>query len=151
MKITFSCSSCRSEFTVDAPLVGRTGHCKKCGQRIVIPAAALAAKPGAAATCRSVPVSAPSLGVRREPSASVISAQPPRSSASTGSPAWLSAISQVGLKPITVERMPVVRREATLNAGNLQEFVPRAYQEDGKNTPLDQRDGVRHLDSVPEP
>ena len=39
MKITFSCESCSSEFTVDGALAGRTGRCKKCGVRFVIPGA----------------------------------------------------------------------------------------------------------------
>ena len=39
MKITFSCESCSSEFTVDGQLSGRAGRCKKCGARFVIPSA----------------------------------------------------------------------------------------------------------------
>ena len=40
MKITFSCESCSSEFTVDGKLSGRSGRCKTCGARFVIPSEA---------------------------------------------------------------------------------------------------------------
>ena len=46
MKITFSCESCSSEFTVDGQLAGRSGRCKKCGARFVIPSASAGTNDG---------------------------------------------------------------------------------------------------------
>jgi predicted Zn finger-like uncharacterized protein len=108
VKITFECDSCGSEFTVDAQLGGRTGRCKKCGHRIVIPV--VTAPPRAAE-----PVLA---GMRRPESGDSKPRQNAAGSAPVGSSAapapvdLLSRASRVALKPITAERMPSLRRQS---------------------------------------
>ncbi len=95
MNIVFFCQSCGARFEVDPRMAGKKGHCKKCGQYMSIPRAqeiaSMAAMPalamaGAGAVAGA---SGPSIG--------------------TGSARMTS---QVGLAPITIDRMPAGRREA---------------------------------------
>jgi predicted Zn finger-like uncharacterized protein len=89
MPITFSCDNCHSSFTVDSQLAGRTARCRKCGERMVIPAPA-ARRPEVGAA----------KGLRQS------SAEGGRRSVS-----WVDAVnSQIGLKPITAMSMPAVRQ-----------------------------------------
>jgi hypothetical protein len=96
MGIVFFCQSCGSRFEVHSRMAGRRGRCHKCGQLTTIPRAEdlssmaemRAVAPTAVATGRKMgdDGAPPSLG------------------------GWLKAgISQIGLAPLTVERMKPVR------------------------------------------
>jgi hypothetical protein len=115
MKVSFSCDQCKSSFTVDAQLAGRTGRCRHCGARMVVPAISTsepsaisgngrnAAEPGARA------VATESHQVIRVVTASSVQSQAnqPAERAS----GWANAVtSEVGLKPITMDAAPALGR-----------------------------------------
>lgn len=95
MGIVFFCQSCGARFEVDPKMSGKKGKCKKCGQPMEIPRAeqiaSMAAMPALAR--------ASAVGARKEEAV-----------VSVGS--WIgSAKSDVGLAPVTVDRMEIgVRR-----------------------------------------
>ena len=89
MSIVFYCSKCGSRFEVGEQAAGKAGRCKRCGERIAVPAA-------------SVP----------EPATTAVAAAVGAGGGATG-PGWVARIgSQVGLVPLTIERMPALRRPA---------------------------------------
>lgn len=82
MSIIFFCSHCGARFEVAEQAAGKAGRCKRCGERITVPAAS--------------PTPAP------------VAATPP---GGEGGPAWLERMSsQVALAPLTVDRIPGVRK-----------------------------------------
>jgi len=95
MSIVFFCQSCGARFEVGARMAGKRGHCKKCGQFMSIP--------------------------RAEEIASM-AAMPALASAGAGAVAgpapaanWLARMtSQVGLAPITIDRMPASRKKPSM-------------------------------------
>ncbi len=102
MSIVFYCQNCGSRFDVDDRAAGKSGRCKHCGQKMVVPQAgtmaSLAATPhlamAAAAAARGKPVEA----------------------AAGGGPDWLAQVnSQTALAPLTVDRMPAVKRSAPID------------------------------------
>lgn len=81
MSIVFFCTHCGARFEVGEASAGKLGRCKKCGQKITVPA--------------PKPVVAVAEGVGEE----------------SGGPAWLEHMtSQVALAPLTVDRIPGVRK-----------------------------------------
>jgi hypothetical protein len=106
MGIVFFCLSCGARFEVDPRMAGKKGRCKKCGQPMEIPRPehvasmaampALAAAPAGAATGTPAPAGAGRGGVGQ----------------SLGG--WLrAAASDVGLAPLTVDRMPIGMRRGS--------------------------------------
>ncbi len=84
MSIVFFCSRCGARFEVGEQAAGKTGRCKRCGERIAVPKAA--------------------------PVAVAVASASPATAAADGGPGWLERVgSQVGLAPLTVGRMPGVR------------------------------------------
>ncbi len=88
MGIVFFCQSCGARFEVNPRMAGKAGRCTKCGQHMEIPQAEQIASMAA------IPALAGAAG------------------SSMG--AWLKtgAISQVGLAPLTVDRMPIRKKQA---------------------------------------
>ena len=86
MRIVFYCQSCGSRFDVDERAAGKQGRCKQCGQRMVVPQAAALA----------------SMTVMPRVEAAV---------GTSNGPGWLARVdSQVALAPLTVDRMPGLRK-----------------------------------------
>jgi DNA-directed RNA polymerase subunit RPC12/RpoP len=123
MKITFSCGNCRSQFTVDGQLAGRSARCKKCGEKFVIPATSTVAPPPRSAPSDRARSSIPPTGRTLDPRRGSMATSRPKSA--TGSaPAqaegvasrsigWLDAVnSQIALKPVTMMSMPAARKRA---------------------------------------
>ncbi len=95
MGIVFFCQSCGSRFEVDPRMAGRRGRCRKCGQLTTIPRAEDLSMAAMRAVAPAAMVSGRSLGDDGAPP-------------SLGG--WLKAgISQIGLAPLTVERVKPVR------------------------------------------
>ena len=97
MNIVFFCQSCGARFEVDPRMAGKKGHCKKCGQYMSIPQAheiaSMAAMP-ALASAGAAAVAGP---------------------ASAGN--WLARMtSQVGLAPLTIDRMPAGHKKPSMFA-----------------------------------
>ncbi len=97
MNIVFFCQSCGARFEVDPRMAGKKGHCKKCGQYMSIPRAQEIAS---------------------------MAAMPALASAGAGAVAgpapvgnWLARMtSQVGLAPLTIDRMPAGRKKPSMFA-----------------------------------
>jgi hypothetical protein len=92
MGIVFFCQSCGARFEVNPQMVGKRGHCKKCGQFMTIPRgeelASMAALPALAGTGTGGPSAA---DAGRPLRGSVLQAE----------------TSKLGLVPITLDRMPM--------------------------------------------
>jgi hypothetical protein len=87
MSIVFFCQSCGSRFDLDPQAAGKQGRCKKCGQRMAVPKAEEIASNSAMPALATVGVGA-AAGLAQGPN-------------------WLERVtSQVGLAPITIDRMP---------------------------------------------
>src|SRR5437868_4323649 len=92
MNIVFFCQSCGSRFEIDPRAGGKHGRCNKCGQRMTVPRAEEIASMAAM------------------PALAVAGAGAGSGSASASS--WLARVgSQVGLAPITIDRMPAGYRK----------------------------------------
>ena len=92
MSIVFFCTKCGSRFEVADSAAGRSGRCKRCGHRIQIPEESEASRSVAAVAVAEA---------GGEPGAEA------------DGPSWLARMgSQVGLKPLTIERMPGLRKPA---------------------------------------
>jgi hypothetical protein len=109
MGIVFFCQSCGARFEVDPRMAGKKGRCKKCGQFMEIPRAeqiaSMAAMPALAMAGAGVGAGA---------------AVTPRAPVGDGAPSlssWLkAAVSNVGLAPVSVDRMPIgMRRGAAVS------------------------------------
>lgn len=122
MNITFSCKKCQSSFTVDSQLAGRTAKCRKCGERLVIPAPQAARQPAVARSGKVSVGSGTAAGggsAGRAASSTrksgVGAAEALRRSAgenTSRSIGWMDAVnSQVGLKPITMMAARVVSQK----------------------------------------
>jgi hypothetical protein len=98
MAIVFFCQSCGARFEVDARMAGKKGRCRKCGQMMVIPRAENLASMVAMPALASAAVG-PAARATSDPAA-------------PSAAAWLKAASSnVGLAPLTVDRVPIsVRR-----------------------------------------
>ncbi len=92
MNIVFFCQSCGSRFEVDPRAAGKQGRCKQCGQRMTVPKAEQIASMAAM----------PALAV----------AGAGAGAGSGSASGWLARVgSQVGLAPITIDRMPAGYRK----------------------------------------
>ncbi len=91
MSIVFFCHNCGARFEVASNLAGKTGRCNRCRERFSIPSASETAPPPATATAKTAAVAAVSKMV--------------------SSPSWIAAVnaSNVGLKPLTMDRIPASR------------------------------------------
>jgi hypothetical protein len=99
MGIVFFCQSCGSRFEVDDRMAGKRGRCRNCGQYTTIPRAeeiaSMAAMPAVALAAVAVGRAVPA---------------PAADGAAASIGAWLKAgISQIGLAPLTAERMKPAR------------------------------------------
>jgi len=87
MSIVFYCQSCGARFEVASNLAGKNGRCNRCGSRFRIPESSEVA-------ARSASSKVP----------------PAKVAAVATSGSWIAAVnSNVGLKPITLDRIPVTR------------------------------------------
>ncbi len=146
MTITFYCEACPSEFTVDDKLAGRSGRCKRCGAKFVVPQTAPAPNRMALkfATLDSLAVAPKSANrplvktatsgqprkstdpVAKQGAVPAREEQPLQLAESTGprrvsAPqrpvAWLNAVqSQIALKPISLNNLGSLRREEVLKS-----------------------------------
>ncbi|WP_165245109.1 hypothetical protein [Paludisphaera soli] len=92
MSIVFFCPQCGARFEVGEQAAGKVGRCKRCGERIAVPPPTPVAV-GAAAGASMTRADA--------------------AGAATGAPAWLERMtSQVALAPLTIEKMPGLRKPA---------------------------------------
>jgi DNA-directed RNA polymerase subunit RPC12/RpoP len=103
MSIVFFCQSCGSRFDVGPREAGKQGRCKKCGQRMIVPkideAAPKAVKPAVVAVGAGA-------------------GAPPAS-------AWLAQMtSNVGLAPLTVDRMPAFKKPSMFAEDELADSKP---------------------------
>ncbi|MDR3618618.1 MAG: hypothetical protein P4L85_04645 [Paludisphaera borealis] len=99
MSIVFFCQNCGARFDVDAHAAGKQGRCKHCGQKMVVPQA------GSLASLAATPHLA-----RAMATATAARAADDASSAE-GGPDWLARMgSQAVLAPLTVDRMPGLRK-----------------------------------------
>lgn len=97
MSIVFFCQSCGARFDVDDRAAGKQGRCKHCHQRMVVPRAA------SLASLAATPHLAMSSAPRGGPAAATAEAE-------AGSN-WLAQLtSQAALAPLTVDRMPGLRK-----------------------------------------
>lgn len=125
MGIVFFCMSCGARFEVDSRMAGKKGHCKKCGQLMQIPRAEnLASMTGIAAVA---------------PAGATVGAEP-------GGPVnWLrTASSDVGLAPLTVDRMPGVPRKpkpAPTPLDDLGDSKPYSLAEPARGEPIRRSSG----------
>jgi DNA-directed RNA polymerase subunit RPC12/RpoP len=95
MSIVFFCQNCGARFDVDDGAAGKKGRCKHCRQQMIVPEAGTLAS--LAAT----------------PHLALISAAHARAAAESpgGASDWLAQVgSQVALAPLTVDRMPGLRK-----------------------------------------
>ena len=115
MNIVFFCQSCGARFEVDPRMAGKKGHCKKCGQYMSIPRAqeiaSMAAMPALAmAGAGAVAGAAAGAGAARR-----------------SAPGSRREISQVGLAPITIDRMPAgCKRPSTVAVDDAEDSKPYA-------------------------
>lgn len=135
MKISFSCKKCGSQFTVGEQLAGQAAHCKKCGQRFTIPSASehdgarretVDAANKRQMTVASMAVSAREKPVDRRAGGQFASAPRPGAAGRVAGPvSWRDAVvSQIALKPISVDRMPSLRRAKQIQAEEEEDSSP---------------------------
>jgi hypothetical protein len=104
MGLVFFCMSCGARFEVDLRMAGKKGHCKKCGQLMEIP------RPEHVASMAAMPALAEARAGAGSPPA-------PGAAAGRGDVArsfggWLrTAVSDVGLAPLTVDRLSIGKRK----------------------------------------
>jgi hypothetical protein len=94
MGIVFFCQSCGARFEVDPKLAGKRGHCKRCGQLMEIPRAEHLA------SMASIPALTAAYAGAAAPAMAAKQAEP----AAAGGLLEMR-VSQVGLAPLTVDRM----------------------------------------------
>ncbi len=112
MTIVFSCENCQSPFTVAAELAGRTGRCRHCGQRMIVPASSAPERPAVKTRERAAaePVGAAAGAGPNGPRRAAIAPQRQPSPSAHRGMSWREAVtSQLALKPITEDMLPAVR------------------------------------------
>jgi hypothetical protein len=127
MNIVFFCQICGSRFDVDGRMAGKEGRCKKCGKQMTVPKgeklAATAATPGPAAMSAGA--------------------------AATPASEWLAemAPSQVGLAPLTIDRMPGLKKPSMFAEDDLADSKPYllAQPERSSGRPVAPVSGVKAL------
>ncbi len=104
MGLVFFCQSCGARFEVNPRMAGRGGRCKKCGQQMTIPRAeAIASMSGMPALAMAGVGAGVAAGRGADGAA-----------AGSSISSWLKAgLSQAGLAPITIDRMPAGYRRPT--------------------------------------
>jgi hypothetical protein len=110
MSIVFFCQSCGSRFDADPRLAGKQGRCKKCGEKMIVPAAA---RLGATAASRE----GVAVGAGAE-----VGAGAGRTPASS----WVGEVeaSKVSLAPLTVDRMPAFKNPSMFAEDELADSKP---------------------------
>src|SRR5262249_33395272 len=135
MSIVFFCQSCGARFEVDARMAGKRGRCKQCGQHTTIPRAEELASMSAMPALAPAAVAAG----RPAPSPAVDDGAGP----SIG--AWLRAgISQIGLAPLTADRMKPVRPTRPSSLDDAEDSKPYALA----RPVIDDRGPVRIRDNI---
>jgi hypothetical protein len=110
MSTVFYCQSCGARFQVDPRLTGKQGRCKQCGQQMTVPtgvqAASKAAEPELAA-----------VGAGIVPGSN-----------------WLGQVqpSEVSLAPLTIDRMPAVKKPSMFPEDDLADSSPYLLAEPAK-------------------
>lgn len=136
MGIVFFCQSCGSRFEVDPSMAGKRGRCRRCGQHTVIPGA------DEIASMTAIPVlaaAAPGVGASAGRAAASGLDAPPSIAA------WLKAgISQVGLAPLSVDRMPLPRPTLPSALEDGEDSRPYALAD----PKVDNRGAVRIQDNI---
>jgi DNA-directed RNA polymerase subunit RPC12/RpoP len=102
MSTVFYCHSCGARFKVDARMAGKQGRCKQCGQQMTVPKAVEAAT-------RSAKPELAAVGAGRAPASN-----------------WLGEVqaSQVSLAPLTIDRMPAVKKPSMFPEDDLADSKP---------------------------
>src|SRR5262245_60712040 len=100
MAIVFFCQSCGARFDVPDRMSGRTGRCNKCGQTMAVPQATELASMAAA----------PAVAAKAAAKAAAVAAPPRPKAAPAPVASRAEAESDISLKPITEEDIPIVRR-----------------------------------------
>ena len=137
MQISFSCDSCKSPFTVDAQLAGRHGRCNACGHRTLIPSPVVTDRADARQKDRrpggSVAAAGPTFDPQRGRSEARLATGPGPSPAGGRSVGWLNTVnSQIALKLVSMEKVPVVRRrteEVEDPATSYKAVIPRELRQ----------------------
>jgi hypothetical protein len=106
MSIVFFCQSCGSRFDVDPRMAGKRGRCKKCGRQMEVPSLAEAASKTAKPELATVG-SGTSAG---------------RAHASS----WLASVApgDVALAPLTIDRMPGLKKPSMFPEDDLADSKP---------------------------
>jgi hypothetical protein len=68
MKITFTCEHCGHQFAVDESMAGKHGHCKNCGQEMVVPSPGFRLEPVAEAASERTDAARPAAPATQSPS-----------------------------------------------------------------------------------
>jgi hypothetical protein len=116
MSIVFFCQSCGSKFNVGERMAGKQGRCKKCGKQMAVPKVEdVAAK---AARTESAAVGA---GAGAGPAPA---------------PSWLGEVapSQVGLAPLTIDRMPALKKPSMFAEDDLADSKPYLLAQPDRRT-----------------
>ena len=106
MSIVFFCQSCGSRFDVEKRMAGKQGRCKKCGKQMAVPKVEevrlSAARPGPLAV------------------GSGVGAGPARATS------WFAEVapSQVGLAPLTIDRLPALKKPSMFAMDDLADSKP---------------------------
>ena len=110
---------------VAAELAGRTGRCRHCGQRMIVPASSAPERPAVRTRERAVaePVGRPPARGRTAIGLAAIAPQRQPAPAAHRGMSWREAVtSQLALKPITEDMLPAVRPRATAKTGSEPDY-----------------------------
>lgn len=110
VKVAFACNNCQAPFVVNAELAGRTGRCRKCGRRMVIPAPGPKESPAVSAQQRAVAKAGGAAATARSTNPRAVTPASEQPVAPANRPmSWRDAVtSQLGLKPLTRDALPTV-------------------------------------------
>ena len=108
MSIVFFCQSCGSKFDVAERMAGKRGRCKKCGKEMAVPKVEEVASRAAT------------------PAPAVVGAATGAVGGSSPATSWLAAVapSQVGLAPLTIDRLPAMKKPSMFEEDDLADSKP---------------------------
>jgi len=115
LKIAFACPNCAKPLVADSALAGRTGRCRHCGHRAVVPNG----QPASGGPGQSVSGNPPPAADWRTAVASQLPAGGGRPSAATDRPAAKPAAAEAGdyaLRPVTPVKVPALAASEWDNA-----------------------------------
>ena len=130
MSIVFFCQGCGSRFDVDSRMAGKQGRCKRCGGRMTVPkpgeVAAKAAKPERVAVAAGAGVGA----------------------GTAHASSWIGEVeaSKVSLAPLTIDRMPALKKPTMFPEDDLADSKPYLLAEPERRSggwPVSQVSGLK--------